>query len=174
MLSASLIKAYGLPFAPENISLKNYQFVLLENQKAITSLKNSANLAIFTTIFCLVAGTGIAYIRTKKPSILSKSLEMIIGIPYALPGTVLALAMIFAWMEPIPGWNPGIYGTIMILFIAYVTRFLILQVRGSITAFMQVDPSIEEAARVSGSNGKGKISFLPVRNSLKSRLEKMV
>lgn len=164
MLSASLIKAYGLPFAPENISLKNYQFVLLENQKAITSLKNSANLAIITTIFCLVAGTGIAYIRTKKPSILSKSLEMIIGIPYALPGTVLALAMIFAWMEPIPGWNPGIYGTIMILLIAYVTRFLILQVRGSITAFMQVDPSIEEAARVSGSNGfyKWKQILLPL------------
>lgn len=164
MLSASLIKAYGLPFTPENISLKNYQFVLLENQKAITSLKNSANLAIITTIFCLVAGTGIAYIRTKKPSILSKSLEMIIGIPYALPGTVLALAMIFTWMEPIPGWNPGIYGTIMILLIAYVTRFLILQVRGSITAFMQVDPSIEEAARVSGSNGffKWKKVLLPL------------
>jgi len=164
MLSASLIKAYGLPFTPEHISLKNYQFVLLENQKAITSLKNSANLAMITTIFCLVAGTGIAYVRTKKPSILSKSLEMIIGIPYALPGTVLALAMIFAWMEPIPGWNPGIYGTIMILLIAYVTRFLILQVRGSITAFMQVDPSIEEAARVSGSNGfyKWKQILLPL------------
>ncbi|MBU7594512.1 ABC transporter permease [Metabacillus halosaccharovorans] len=164
MLSASLIKAYGLQFAPENISLKNYQFVLLENQKAITSLKNSANLAIITTIFCLVAGTGIAYIRTKRPSIMSKGLEMIIGIPYALPGTVLALAMIFAWMEPIPGWNPGIYGTIMILLIAYVTRFLILQVRGSITAFMQVDPSIEEAARVSGSNGfyKWKQILLPL------------
>lgn len=153
MLSASLIKAYGLPFALENISLKNYQFVLFENQKAITSLKNSANLAIFTAVVCLVIGTGIAYVRTKKPSMISKGLEMIIGIPYALPGTVLALAMIFAWMEPIPGWNPGIYGTITILFIAYVTRFLILQVRGSITAFMQVDPSIEEAARVSGSNG---------------------
>ena len=153
MLTASLIKAYGLPFVPENISLKNYQFVLLENQKAITSLRNSANLAIITTVFCLVIGTGIAYFRTKKPSIMTKGLEMIIGIPYALPGTVLALAMIFAWMEPIPGWNPGIYGSIMILLIAYVTRFLILQVRGSITAFLQVDPSIEEAARVSGSNG---------------------
>ncbi|PMC33742.1 iron ABC transporter permease [Bacillus sp. UMB0899] len=164
MLSASLIKAYGLPFAPENISLKNYQFVLLENQKAITSLKNSANLAFITTVFCLVIGTGIAYVRTKKPSFITRGLEMIIGIPYALPGTVLALAMIFAWMEPIPGWNPGIYGTITILLIAYVTRFLILQVRGSITAFMQVDPSIEEAARVSGSNGfyKWKQILLPL------------
>ena len=89
---------------------------------------------------------------------------MIIGIPYALPGTVLALAMIFAWMEPIPGWNPGIYGSIIILLIAYITRFLVLQIRGSMTAFMQVDPSIEEAARVSGSNGyfKWKQILLPL------------
>lgn len=60
--------------------------------------------------------------------------------------------MIFAWMEPIPGWNPGLYGTIRILVLAYITRFMILQVRGSITAMMQVEASMEEAARVSGAS----------------------
>jgi len=74
-------------------------------------------------------------------------------IPYALPGTVFALCMIFMWLEPIPGWNPGIYGTVWILFIAYVTRFLVLQVRGSYTALLQIDPSMEEAARTSGAAG---------------------
>lgn len=153
MVSASLIKAYGLPLALENISLKNYAFVLLENQKAKIALKNSSILALVTAFCCIVIGTLIAYKRIRKPGLMNKSIEMVIGLPYALPGTVLALAMIFAWMEPIPGWNPGIYGSVMILFIAYITRFLILQVRGSMTAIMQVDPSVEEAARVSGSNG---------------------
>lgn len=164
MLTASLIKAYGLPFVIDNISFKNYQFVLLENQKATTSLINSTKLALITTCCCAVIGTCIAYVRTKKPTFLNKSIELIIGLPYALPGTVLALAMIFAWMEPIPGWNPGIYGSIIILLIAYITRFLVLQIRGSMTAFMQVDPSIEEAARVSGSNGyfKWKQILLPL------------
>ena len=69
-------------------------------------------------------------------------------IPYALPGTVFALSMILMWLQPIPGWQPGIYGTIWILFIAYVTRFTILQVRGSAAAFSQLDPSMEEAAKL--------------------------
>lgn len=164
MMTASLIKAYGLPLAFENMSFKNYEFILFENQKAKIALKNSAILALITTVFCIVIGTIIAYVRTRKPSFLNKGIEMLIGLPYALPGTVLALAMIFAWMEPIPDWNPGIYGSVMILLIAYITRFLILQVRGSITAIMQVDPAVEEAARVSGSNGfyKWKQILLPL------------
>ena len=61
--------------------------------------------------------------------------------------------MIFTWINPIPrvDWNPGIYGSAMIMYIAYFTRFLLLQVRGSITAFQQVDIEIEEAAQVNGS-----------------------
>ncbi|WBX81076.1 ABC transporter permease subunit [Virgibacillus salarius] len=54
-------------------------------------------------------------------------------------------------MEPI-----GIYGSAIILYIAYITRFLILQIRSGVTAFQQIDIQIEEAARVSGTNGIGK------------------
>ncbi|MNJ41242.1 Maltose transport system permease protein MalG [compost metagenome] len=77
--------------------------------------------------------------------------ELAISVPYTLPGIVFALSMILVWMEPIPGWNPGIYGTTTILFIAYVCRFLILQIRAGVTAFAQVDASMEEAARISGA-----------------------
>ncbi|PAE14474.1 hypothetical protein CHH91_19295, partial [Virgibacillus sp. 7505] len=69
---------------------------------------------------------------------------------------MLALAMIFMWLEPIPGWNPGVYGTIGILFIAYITRFMVLQVRGSYTAMVQVDPSMEEAASLFGARPMAK------------------
>ena len=55
------------------------------------------------------------------------------------------------WLQPIPSWQPGIYGAIWILLIAYVTRFTVLQVRGSAAAFSQLDPTMEEAAQVSGA-----------------------
>ena len=93
----------------------------------------------------------IAYIRYKRPSFFIRITEVIVTIPYALPGTVFALSIILMWLQPIPGWQPGIYGTIWILFIAYVTRFTVLQVRGSAAAFSQLDPSMEEAAQVSGA-----------------------
>ncbi|WP_046174199.1 ABC transporter permease [Domibacillus indicus] len=152
MGALSLIKAYGLPFHLENLSLKNYQYVFLTDPKTGSALWNSVSLALLATVVCLAAGTALAYIRYRNPGFFTKLAELCITIPYALPGTVLALCMIFAWMQPVPGWNPGLYGSIWILLVAYITRFFVLQVRGSYTAFLQVDPSMEEAARTSGAH----------------------
>ncbi|MGJ9457958.1 ABC transporter permease [Oceanobacillus sp. CF4.6] len=155
MVMTSFLKAYGLDFVMENLSLENYQYILTR-ESTIDSILTSVKLAGVTTFIGIIAGTIFAYYRVRKANFTTKLMENAITIPYALPGTVLALAMIFAWMEPIPGWNPGIYGSAAILYIAYITRFLILQVRSGITAFQQVDIEVEEAARINGSNGFGK------------------
>ncbi|MNZ82485.1 Maltose transport system permease protein MalG [compost metagenome] len=99
----------------------------------------------------MIIGSIFAYFRVRRPSKVNKLAELAISIPYTLPGIVFALSMILTWMEPIPGWNPGVYGTTTILFIAYVCRFLILQIRAGITAFSQIESSMEEAARISGA-----------------------
>jgi iron(III) transport system permease protein len=78
------------------------------------------------------------------------AIEKSASFTYAIPGIVLALAMIFHWVEPIPGFRPGIYGTINILIIAYVTRYLIIQIKGSTIAMVTIEPSLEEAALASG------------------------
>lgn len=151
MIALSLKRAYGLPFQASNWTLANYKYILIENQKVWQSIQNSLVLSVTTLLICLVLGSLLAYVRVRKPSWLARSAELAVALPYTLPGIVFGLAMIFAWMEPIPGWNPGIYGSIHILFIAYVCRFLILQVRAGITAFAQIDPSMEEAAHISGA-----------------------
>ncbi|MEK8132152.1 iron ABC transporter permease [Paenibacillus filicis] len=151
MVAISLKKAYGLPFQWANLTFSNYTYILLENSKVWQSIQNSLLLSVTTLAICLVLGSLLAYVRVRKPSLLTKSAELAVALPYTLPGIVFALSMIFMWMEPIPGWNPGIYGSIRILFIAYVCRFLILQVRAAITAFTQVDPSMEEAAHIFGA-----------------------
>ncbi|MGP7817116.1 ABC transporter permease [Niallia sp. 01092] len=156
MLASSLIKAYGLPFNLDNITLDHYRYVLFKYDKAQQAIFNSLKLSVFTMIICLIIGTAVAYYRVRKNNFTTKWMEIIIGIPYALPGMVLALSMIFAWTQPIPGWNPGIYGSIWILIIAYVTRFMILQIRGSMTAMSQVSLDMEEAAHVSGASGINK------------------
>ncbi|WP_062051344.1 iron ABC transporter permease [Bacillus sp. JCM 19034] len=160
MVGTSLIRAYGLSFSLENITLDHYRFILLENDKVRGAVVNSLKLALGTGVICLIAGTAIAYYRLRKKTAVSRVMELAVGLPYALPGMVLALAMILAWMQPLPGWNPGIYGSIWILFIAYVTRFMILQVRGSMTAMSQIAPSMEEAAHVSGASFWAKWRFI--------------
>ncbi|WP_243735246.1 ABC transporter permease [Paenibacillus turpanensis] len=151
MVMTSLKRAYGLPFSYSNMTLEHYRFVLLDNMKAKQAIANSLTLSLVTVVICLAAGTLFAYYRLKRPGAASRFLELAISLPYALPGIVFSLAMILTWIEPIPGWNPGIYGSMSILFIAYVIRFMILQVRSSMSAFMQVDRSVEEASRISGA-----------------------
>ncbi|SNX54236.1 iron ABC transporter permease [Thermoanaerobacterium sp. RBIITD] len=151
MLITSFLKAYGLDIDFSNLTFNHYRFILSDD-KTKNAIVNSFILSIVTTFICLIIGTHVAYSIVRKPSKLIKLLEMVIGLPYALPGIVMALSIILSWMEPLPGWNPGIYGTIKILFIAYITRFMILQVRGSITAILQVDTSVEEAASICGAD----------------------
>lgn len=151
MASTSFIRAYGLSLSWENLSLKNYRYLLFEDAKTGSAIGNSVTLGLATMLICMVIGTAIAYLRFKKPSFFVKASEIIVTIPYALPGTVFALAIILMWLQPLPGVQPGIYGTLWILLIAYITRFTVLQMRGSLTAFSQIDPSMEEAARTSGA-----------------------
>lgn len=164
MLKTSFVKTYGVPLTLDTFTLYNYNFLLYDYNKVGDALQTSTILAIATAVICVVAGTIIAYMRIRKNTIFSKTLELIVAIPYTLPGMVLALAMILAWMQPIPGWNPGIYGSIWILLIAYVTRFMLLQVRGSSTAILQVSTDLEEAAHISGASvwAKWKAILLPL------------
>lgn len=151
MVSLSLRSSYGGSFRLQGLTLDNYRYILFENPKIWQAISNSLLLSVTTLIVCLIIGTLFAYLRVRKPSKLNKVAELAISIPYTLPGIVFALSMILVWMQPIPGWNPGIYGTVTILFIAYICRFLILQIRAGVTAFIQIDASMEEAACVSGA-----------------------
>lgn len=151
MISMSLKRAYGLGLTLTNITLDNYKYILFENDRVWQAIQNSLVLSLVTMLACLIIGSGFAYIRVRKPSQFNKMAELATAVPYTLPGIVFALSMILVWMEPIPGWNPGIYGTMTILFIAYICRFLILQIRSSVTSFMQLDATMEEAARISGA-----------------------
>ena len=59
--------------------------------------------------------------------------------------------MIFHWTIV-----PGVYGTVKILMIAYATRYVVLQIKGSTTAMLSVEPALEEAGRVFGA---GKVTI---------------
>ena len=149
MLASSFLKAYGLDFKPENLTLKNFAFVF-QNRGVVSAIMTSVTLALVTTAVCIVAGTAIAYAKLRLKSRAAVILEKCASLTYAIPGIVLALAMIFHWVEPLPGFRPGIYGTINILIVAYITRYLVMQIKGSTTALLTVDPAMEEACAASG------------------------
>ena len=73
--------------------------------------------------------------------------EYVIMFPQAVPRLVFGLGLLWAWINlPIP-----IYGTLWLLALAYFTVFLPLGLRTIAGVVLQVDPSLEECARVCGA-----------------------
>ncbi|MBC8577269.1 ABC transporter permease [Yanshouia hominis] len=152
LIQTSLLRAFGLPPTPENMTLENYAF-LFSNQKCINAVFNSIILAIVTAIICLIIGTIAAYLLVRCPGHFSRALDFMISIPYSIPGIILGLALILTWAKPLPFIGKTIYGTIFMLLLSYVIRFTALQIRSSSAAILQVDASMEEAGRVNGAHG---------------------
>lgn len=147
MIASSFLKTYGSKFRIENLSLENFKFVFT-NRGVLKSIENSIILAFTTCIICILIGTAVAYLKVRRGTRSVALLESGASLTYAIPGIVLSLSMIFYWTRV-----PHVYGTIKILLIAYVTRYLILQIKGSTTAILAVDPALEEAASASGIGG---------------------
>ena len=69
-------------------------------------------------------------------------------IPLGLPGIVMAVALIQFWLAmPI-----ALYGTLAILLLAYVGRYIPLGVRAANASLRQIDPSLEESAQILGAS----------------------
>ena len=99
-----------------------------------------------STIGVVVIGV-LAWIiyRSRMPG--SAAAEYVIMFPQAVPRLVFGLGLLWAWINlPIP-----IYGTLWLLALAYFTVFLPLGLRTIASVVLQVDPSLEECARVCGA-----------------------
>jgi iron(III) transport system permease protein len=78
------------------------------------------------------------------------ALQLLVDLPYALPGIVFALALVLAWLpSPIPGLR--LYGTVWLLGLAYVGHYLAFALQPIGAAWRQLDPALEEAARIDGA-----------------------
>jgi iron(III) transport system permease protein len=151
ILLTALVRAYGLPPLPENLTLQNFYDVLMLNQASRRGIINSLGLAVAAATIISLLSAFIAYIIVKTKMRGRALLDFISNAPYTLPGTVVALAMILAWLKPLPLIDFRLYNTIWILLVAYVARYLAFGVRTAAGSLAQVHSSLEEAARISGA-----------------------
>ncbi len=146
LLAVSFSKSWGLDFW-KGLTLANYKFVLIDYDVTRRAILNSTFLAVLAATIAVLLGAVIGWIdlRTKAPG--RKLLDYIALVPLGLPGIVMAVALIQFWLAmPV-----ALYGTLAILLLAYVGRYIPLGVRAANTALRQIDPSLEESARILGA-----------------------
>jgi iron(III) transport system permease protein len=147
--ATSFVRALGLPLVASNMTIAHYQR-LLNMPLVRRSLQNSLSLALVIPTIGVAIATFFVFIKRGNKMPGRNALDYIVSIPYAIPGTVLAIAMILAWIRPVFGI--GIYNTIWILYLAYLVRFTIFPMRTIGASWKQLDASLEEAGRISGAS----------------------
>jgi iron(III) transport system permease protein len=151
LLATALVPAVGVPLTPQSLSFANFHFVLFDYAATRRAFANSAMLAATAAIMLVVVSVPLGYSLAARRGALLRAVSFVAELPYAVPGVVLAIAMILCLLRPLPLLGVSLYSTIWIILVAYLSRFLLLALRPVTNALRQVDPSLDEAARMSGA-----------------------
>jgi iron(III) transport system permease protein len=105
---------------------------IFDNPLTLRSIYNAVEVGVTTAVVggALAFAIGYTIHRTKAPG--RRSIDLISTLPVAIPGLVVGVAYLWAWIG-IPG---GLYGTIWILALAFIARFMPDTVKGLSTSFL--------------------------------------
>jgi iron(III) transport system permease protein len=148
LLLVALLPYYHVPTwrTWQNLTLENFRYVWATS-RVHKAFANSLFLALFGASACMVLAALASYITVRTKLIGRGILEGLVFIPWAFPGTALALGLLWAYVDfPIP-----VYATIWIILIAYVTRFLPYGMRAVSSTIIQIHKELEEASIACGA-----------------------
>lgn len=136
---------------PPRYSLENY-IELFSEARTLRPIVNSLLLASAATLLAVAVAVAVGQMVVRWRVGGRRLLEGLLALPWALPGTVLAIALAttFSVRQPWLGrWV--LVGTPWILVLAYTLRVLPLTGRAALAGYRQLDPSLEEAAASLGA-----------------------
>ncbi len=148
LLWSSLQKFYAVPSwaALSKLTLDPYRFVLSYPNlgravwnSLLLSFGCATLIMLITSVICWIV------VKTKMPG--RWLLDNLASLPMVFPGLVLGLALMIFYLNV----DIGVYGTMWILFIAYVTRFMPYGLRFNTTSMLQIHKELEESAAMSGA-----------------------
>jgi iron(III) transport system permease protein len=146
------VRTFASLFDERQYSLVHFER-LFANPLALRSIWNTMEVGLITALVGGVLAFAIGYTinRTSVPG--RKSIDVVSTLPVAIPGLVVGVAYLWAWIG-LPG---GLYGTIWILALAFIARFMPDTVKALSTSLLQIHRELEEAAWVCGKGLLGTI-----------------
>ena len=133
--------------ALRTLTLDPYRFVIAFPSIARATL-NSIVLAVATATAIMLVTSVVSWVVVRTRVRGRGLLDALASVPVAFPGLVLGLAVMVFYLHV----DIGIYGTLWILFIAYVTRFLPYGIRYNSASMLAIHRELEESAAMSGAS----------------------
>jgi iron(III) transport system permease protein len=148
LLLVALLPYYHVPTWQtwSHLTLDHFRYIWA-TPRVHKAFANSLFLALAGATVCMLLASLASYISVRTKLAGRAILEGLVFIPWAFPGTALALGLLWAYVDfPIP-----VYATIWIILIAYVTRFLPYGMRAVSSTIIQVHKELEEASVACGA-----------------------
>ncbi|WP_448205949.1 ABC transporter permease [Azospirillum sp. sgz302134] len=153
LVSTSVIRVYGLPLGADTATLAHYATVLGLDQVGrafANSLLLSGTAALLLTLAAIPLAHALSQSGTGRARLV-RLVGVLVELPHAVPGVVLAIGCILVFLKPLPMLGVSLYGTLGIILAAYLARFLSLALRPAQAACAALNPAMEEAARACGA-----------------------
>ena len=133
-------------FDPAQFDFEQYA-VAFGDPVVVGTLWNSVRVSAATMGVGGVLYFIVAYIvhRTRLPG--RRALDVVTVLPVAIPGIIIGLGYLWSWIS-IP---VGLYGTIWIMVLAYISQFAPQATRAVAGSLVQIHPELEESSRLSGA-----------------------
>jgi iron(III) transport system permease protein len=126
---------------------------VFDNPLTMLSIWNTLKVGVITALVGGVLAFAIGYTVNRTTVAGRRPIDLLATLPVAIPGLVVGVAYLWAWIG-LPG---GLYGTIWILALAFVARFMPDTVKALSTSFLQIHKELEEAAWICGRGLLGTI-----------------
>lgn len=143
---ARLLRFY-VPFGPENfhlVSLRNYRLIFARDD-FLMALQNTLITSCAAATVAMLIAALIAWYLVRRPGLWARALGVLSFLPLAIPNVIIALALFLLYA------GTPLHGTLGLMILAFVTRYLAFTTRAMHAAQLQIDKVLEEAALVAGA-----------------------
>jgi iron(III) transport system permease protein len=120
---------------------------ILSDSVARRAIRNSVVLAVVGSTSAMVLAFFVSFNTTRRRFWGRGFVEYLLFLPFAFPSIVLAVGVLWGYVR----FPVAIYGTVWLLMVGYVTKFLPYGLRSMSGSLLQVHRELEESARTSGA-----------------------
>jgi iron(III) transport system permease protein len=153
LTGTALVPTYGVHLSLGTATLDNFAEVLVRQTVTLRAFANSTLLAGVAGLVLAAVAIAAGYFaaargwRGRAGAVVTTAAEL----AYAVPGIVISIAFILAFLRPLPVVGVSLYGTLAIILMAYLAAYAAVALKPVAAAVAQLDPGLDEAARVAGA-----------------------
>jgi len=148
LLRTAFVRNWSAPLGLANLSIEHWRFVFLEFSQTRLAFQNTFVLGVAAATAGTLLVTIVGYLSVRQLVPGHRHLAFLATAPVAIPGIVLAVGLFLSYTHP-----PLIlYGTLSIIFLAYLTKELPVGYQQIASSLRSVHPELEDAGRIFGAN----------------------